>query len=206
RHEQLAALEDKELTHLPSSEFLGNPVVNSLRSEWVRAKGSHEELVRSGRGERHPSVLASQARVDELTAALTAEISNIRAALQADLAAKAREEAGLKQLHDRAKTRALDLNALSLAYHRWERAKNNTEKLYSVVLERTKESDVTRFMRFNNISVLDEAVAGKTPILPRTPLNVAFGLVVGLAARFLMTLARNHFDRTLQNPAAVEKT
>src|SRR5690606_21034357 len=71
RHEQLAGLEDTDnLTHLPSSEFLSNPVVNSLRSEWVRAKGSHEELVRSGRGERHPSVLASQARVDELTSAL----------------------------------------------------------------------------------------------------------------------------------------
>ncbi len=206
RHEHLQKLSNVDPSHLPSTEFLNSGVITSLRAQWVNAKASHEELVRSGRGDQHPSVLASQALVDELSNALSAEIANIRSALEADLATKRREESGLQRLHSRATTRALDLNALGLEYRRLERAKENTERLYSVVLERTKESDITRFMRFNNIRVLDEAKAGSGPVYPRTPVNVAFGIVVGLAAGFLLALGRSYFDRTFRNPNEVEET
>lgn len=206
REEQLSKLTFTDPTQLHSNELLNNPTVSRLRAQWVDAKSKHEELVHSGRGAQHPSVLASQAVLDELNRALQTEISNIRAALQGDLQAKRREEVGLRTLHERAKARALDLNALGLEFHRLERARENTEKLYSVVLERTKESDITRFMRFNNIRVLDEARAGSTPVLPRTPINIGFGLVVGLGAGFLLALARTYFDRTFRTPAEVEET
>lgn len=206
RHESLQKLANVDPSHLPSTEFLNSGVITSLRAQWVNAKAEREELVRAGRGAQHPSVLANQALIDELSNALNAEIKNIRSALEADLETKRREEAGLRRLHSRATTRALDLNALGLEYRRLERAKENTERLYSVVLERTKESDLTRFMRFNNIRVLDEAKAGSGPVYPRTPVNVAFGVVVGLAAGFLMALARSYFDRTFRNPDEVEET
>lgn len=205
RHEQIRKLEITDPAHLPSTEFLNSPVITSLRSQWVNAKATREELSRSGRGEQHPSVLANQALVDELATALKHEISNIRLALQAELETKRREEAGLKRLHGRATTRALDLNALGLEYRRLERARENTERLYSVVLERTKESDLTRFMRFNNIRVLDEAKAGAGPVYPRTPVNVAFGVMLGLGAGLLLALGRSYFDRTFRNPGEVEE-
>lgn len=206
RHEQLQKLAAVDPSHLPSAEFLGSPVITSLRSQWVNAKAEHEELVQAGRGDQHPSVLANQALVDELTRALNAEIVNIRSSLEAELQTKRREESGLKRLHARATTRALDLNALGLEYRRLARAKENTEKLYSVVLERTKESDITRFMRFNNIRVLDDAKASGAPVYPRTPVNVVFGVIVGLGAGFLLALGRSYFDRTFRNPTEVEET
>lgn len=205
RHEHLQKLEVTDPSHLPSTEFLNSPVITTLRGQWVNAKAEREELSRAGRGEQHPSVLANQALVEELTHALNSEIDNIRRALESDLETKRREEAGLKRLHARATTRALDLNALGLEYRRLERDRENTEKLYSVVLERTKESDITRFMRFNNIRVLDDAKAGGGPVYPRTPVNVAFGVVMGLGAGLLLALGRSYFDRTFRNPAEVEE-
>ncbi len=206
REEQLNKLTFSDPTELRSNELLNNLAIGRLRSQWVDAKSKHEELVQSGRGPQHPAVLSSQAVLDQLAAALLTEITNTRAALQGDLQAKRREEVGLRSLHERAKARALDLNALGLEFHRLERARENTEKLYSVVLERTKESDITRFMRFNNIRVLDDARAGEGPVLPRTPINIGFGLVVGLGAGFLLALARTYFDRTFRTPAEVEET
>lgn len=206
RREQLSKLESVDAAHLPSAEFLNSGVITSLRGQIVNAKSEREELVRAGRGPNHPLVLGNQGLIDELTTALHAEVANIRAALDAELETKRREEAGLMRLQGRATTRALDLNALGLEYRRLERARENTEKLYSVVLERTKESDITRFMRFNNIRVLDEAESSGAPVYPRTPVNVAFGIVVGLGAGFLLALGRTYFDRTFHGPTEVEET
>ncbi|MEM9694640.1 MAG: polysaccharide biosynthesis tyrosine autokinase, partial [Myxococcota bacterium] len=89
-------------------------------------------------------------------------------------------------------------------YTRLNRSKLNTERLYSMVLERTKEADLAQMMRVNNISVVDEPVLPQTPVFPRVPLNLAFGLFLGVFAGVGAALGRGVLDRTIELPEEVE--
>src|SRR5690606_25143700 len=121
-----------------------------------------------------------------------------------DLAAVEKEVAGLARLYEAAKQRALDLNLLEIEYNRLARNKENTERLYSLVLERAKQSDITSQMRFNNISVVDAPLVPKKPIRPRVGRSVALGWIGGLALGLGTVLARELFDRRIKVPQDIE--
>ncbi len=205
RSEQLQNLDSEDLTDLPARELLQSSVLAGLRADLVRSEQELEALTNSGKGEKHPDVLAASAKVSISKSALVAEVRNIREALRRDVVAKRAEEVGLRGLFERAKSRALELNRLGLDYRRLERAKENTEKVYSMVLERSKESDLTRYMRFNNIRVIDEAYAEPDPVRPKTPLNIAGGSFLGLFLGFVAAFARNALDRTFKGAHDVEQ-
>src|SRR5262249_19189614 len=100
---------------------------------------------------------------------------------------------------------ALDLNLLEIEYNRLRRSKENTEKLYQLVLERTKESDLTRMLRVNNIRVIDHALRPGGPVRPRTLLNIMSGIIAGLILGIAAGLTRGLLDRTVKTPDDIER-
>lgn len=205
REEQLADVNLEDPTVLPSRELLTSSVLTTLRSRYVGAKQQLEGLLGSGKGLRHPDVVAAQANLHVNRGALISEVRNLREALQRDVNAKEAEEAGLSRLLQSAKNQALELNRLALDYHRLERAKTNTEKVYSLVLERSKESELTRHMRFNNIRLIDDAFAPRHPVRPRLHLSIALGGAIGMLLGLTLAFARHFLDRTFKTGEDVEE-
>src|SRR5690606_26824052 len=91
-----------------------------------------------------------------------------------------------------------------IEYNRLARNKENTERLFSLVLQRAKESDITSQMRFNNISVVDSPLVPQKPIRPRVALSVALGLIGGLGLGLGTVLARELLDRRIKVPQDIE--
>lgn len=205
RQTQLESLDTTNPTTVPARELLQNELLNRLRSGYIIASQEVESLLGSGKGSQHPSVVAARGNLEIAHQALVNEVANIREALRRDVQAKEAEEAGLARLLDRAKAQALELNRLGLEFHRLERAKTNTEKIYSLVLERVKESDLTRHMRFNNIRVIDSAFSDPNPISPRTRLNIALGGFAGLMFGLVLAFARYWLDRTFRTAEDIER-
>ncbi len=205
RYQELSKIDPQDPEHVPATELLDNSLLMSLRSEYVRAKGEHASLIASGKGERHPDVSSAAAQVVVARQALVDEIRNVQGAVKSDLGAASREAAGLRGLLEEAKQRALDLNILEIEYRRLERSKDNTEKLYSLVLERSKESDLTGLMRFNNITLAEPPLTNKAPVAPRVPLNLGIGLVVGLTLGFGVAVSRELLDRRIRSPEDLEQ-
>ena len=104
----------------------------------------------------------------------------------------------------KAKVSAHDLNLLEIEYKRLRRSKDNTEKLYSLVLERSKESDLARLLRVNNVRVLDRPLVPQHAVHPRVPLNIAAGLLAGLLLGIASAFLRGLLDRTLKVPDDIE--
>jgi capsular exopolysaccharide synthesis family protein len=128
----------------------------------------------------------------------------VQSALRSELTAATQESKGLSGLFERAKQRALDLNILEIEYRRLERSKDNTEKLFGLVLERSKENDLTGMLRFNNISIAEPPVAGGAPIKPKVPANLALGAILGLVLGLGLAVGLEWFDRTMRVPQDVE--
>ncbi len=204
RRAELAKVRADDPTNLPSSELLQSQILQSLRERYEEAVRERNGLIGGGKGEKHPDVAAADERVKAAKKALLAEIKNIQGALDRDVSVVTRQEAGLAGLFERAQKQAFELNLLEIEYNRLRRTKENTEKLYQLVLERTKEADLTRMMRVNNIRIPDPPLVQKRPIRPRVPINIAAGVLAGLGLGIAAALGRAMLDRTLKTPEDVE--
>jgi succinoglycan biosynthesis transport protein ExoP len=191
--------------NIPATELLHNSRLQSLRQQYEEGLRDRDALIAGGKGKEHPDVAVVQARIDASRAALLGEIKNVQRGVDADLSTVNRQESGLARLLDQAKVQALDLNLLEIEYNRLERSKNQTEKLYSLVLERTKESELTQMMRVNNIRVLDRPLLPRSPVRPRVPVNVALGALCGLGLGIAAALGRGLLDRTVKTPDDLEQ-
>ena len=206
RRKELSQIDLSDPLNLPAAELLENVVLSQLRQQYVNARSERDGLVGLGRGANHPDVKAAGARVNTTKEALLAELRNVRQSVDHEYNAINSQVEGLSKLAENAKKRAFDLNLLQIEYNRLDRTKRNTEKLYSLVLERTKELDLTRMMRFNNIQLLDTANLPGSPIKPRVPLNIALGVFAGLGLGVAAAIAREMLDRTIKTPEDAEQT
>ena len=205
RRDELAKIKGENPTDLPASELLESHVLMGLRTSYEEAIRTRDGLVGEGKGRNYPDVKEADARAEAAKKALLAEVKNIQRALDKDLAVLKRQEAGLSGLFERSKKQALDLNLLEIEYNRLRRSKENNEKLYSLVLERTKESDLARVLRVNNIRVLDRPLVPRAPVRPQVTRSIAIGVFLGVLLGIATALARGLLDRTLKTPDEVEK-
>jgi len=205
RRDELLQISSDNPSTLPATELLHNSLLQTLRQQYEEALRDREGLIAGGKGKEHPDVAVIQSRIDTSRAALLNEIRNIQKGVEADLSTVSRQESGLAGLLERAKSQALDLNLLEIEYNRLARTKTQTEKLYSLVLERTKESELTQMMRVNNIHMLDMPLLPRSPVRPRVPVNVAIGALSGLALGIAAALGRGLLDRTVKTPDDLER-
>ncbi|NUQ75618.1 MAG: polysaccharide biosynthesis tyrosine autokinase [Polyangiaceae bacterium] len=205
RRAELAKIKAEDPKDLPASELLQNDLLKELRRSYEDAVRERDALLGLGKGKNHPEVQSAEAMVTTAKTALLSEVRNIQRALDGDLAVLKRQEAGLAGLFERAKKQALDLNLLEIEYNRLRRSKENNEKLYSIVLERTKESELAKMLRVNNVRVVDRPLLPKAPIRPNVPKSVSVGVVAGLILGIGAALLRGLLDRSIKTSDDLER-
>lgn len=204
KYRELMKVDPQDPTNIPASELLNNALLTDLRNGFTQAKQEREMRLAEGKGESHPDVRVANARMDVAKSALLSEIRNIQGAVAKDLAAVASQEAGLSGLFSGTKKQALDVNLLGIEYHRLLRSKEQSEKLYDIVLARAKEGDLTRMMQVTNIRVVDRPALPTVAIKPRVALNIAAGFGIGLMLGLAAALGLYLLDRTVKTQADIE--
>ncbi|MFO0555097.1 MAG: polysaccharide biosynthesis tyrosine autokinase [Polyangiaceae bacterium] len=204
RRNQISRVHAEDPSNLPATELLQSPILTELRQSYVAAVRDRDALLQGGLGPMHDDVKAASAKVDTNRAALVKEIRNIQGSLDSELSIVNQQEGGVAALYEKARQDALDLNINEIEYNNLRRAKENTEKLYSLVAERLTEADITRRLRVNNVSIVDEPVVPKAPIKPNVPLNIAGGAVLGLLLGVMAAFGRGLLDRTVKTPDDIE--
>jgi polysaccharide biosynthesis transport protein len=201
----LQSIAPEEPAAIPQSELLSDGLLGSLRASYIQAKEQLERLTKVGKGENHPEVQAATIAVRSTRDALREQLGNIRNGVGADLEAVKRELAGVNRLYETAKSQAMDLNLNEVRYARLRRSKDNTERVFGTVLERSTESGMSKLMPFNNVRVLDRPLLPTGPVLPRTGLNLGLGAALGLLVGLVFAVGRELLDRTVRDVADVER-
>lgn len=204
RRDELAKITPDDPSKIPATELIASPLLQQLRGSYLTASAERDALLGAGKGASHPDVLSVQARVDAARNALMTEVGNVRQGLEHDLGEVTSELGKLRGLYESAKQRAFELNLLEIEYNRMKRTKENNEKLYGVVTERSKENDLTRMLRINNIRVADRPQTPKRPVSPNVPLNIASGLAAGLLLGLAAAIGREQLDRSIRTPSDLE--
>lgn len=204
RRDQVAKIKLDDPSELPAFELLQSTLLQQLRFQYLEAKRQKEALLRAGKGPNYDEVKATEARIEEARRGILAEVRNIQGALDRELAGIRQQEGGLAGLFEQSKKEALELNLLEIEYNRLRRSKENNEKLYSLLMERTKESDLARMLNVNNVRVLDRPRIPRGPVRPNVPLNIGAGILIGILVGIGSAMARAMLDRTIKTPSDVE--
>ena len=201
----LNSVDTKDPSEIPASELFAGGALADLRAEYVKARGAIALLKASGKGENHPETRALTAQADAAREALLQELKNIQNGAQMDLLTVNRQVSGLSGLFKGAQQEALQLNLKELEYSRLHRSKENTEKLFSLVLERSTESGLSKMAPFNNVRVLDRPLKPRVPIYPNNSANLAVGMALGLLLGLGGAVGRDLLDRTVRTSEDAER-
>jgi succinoglycan biosynthesis transport protein ExoP len=173
--------------------------VAGLRQRYHEAKVERDSLaVRYG--PNHPEMRRNQEQLDTIVAAAREEIRGLVDALKADLREVEDVERGLRQARQQTQNEGLDLNLHEIDYNRMERERANNEKLHTILLQRTTETNLTRMLRVSPVRLVDRAAVPDEPIRPRPILNMALGIVLGLLGGIGAAVLRMRMDRSVNTP------
>jgi succinoglycan biosynthesis transport protein ExoP len=73
------------------------------------------------------------------------------------------------------------------------------QSIYSDLLKRSQEIEVGRVMALGNTDIAEAATEPHAPVKPNAPLDLAFGLLLGLAAGVGLALLREQLDDTVRD-------
>ncbi len=204
RNAELQQIVVDDPASVPASELLQNSALQAMRTRYLASLTERSSLLASGKGPEHPAVRAVDAELAISKSAMLAEVRNLQDAVARDLKIAKREADGLSGLFKQAEQRGMDLGLLEIEYRRLERDKTNTERLYTIVMERNKDGDVTKLMRFNNLRVVDKPTTPRSPVRPNLGTNLAVGGVLGLVLGLGLIFGRDALDRSIRSPEHLE--
>jgi len=156
-------------------------------------------------GPMHPRVQDVDAQVAQVNEAVRGQVAALLRANEFDYQSIRRQERELERQLAGVSDRGLDLNKLAIDYNRLLRERQHNEKLYEMVLSRTKETDLAQLLRFNNISILDAALLPEAPVSPRTRIIVLVALALGLGLGIALAFLLESLDYTVRSHQDVEE-
>jgi polysaccharide biosynthesis transport protein len=199
------AVDPRDPGEIPATELVANATLGALRTAYIEAKRDLVMMKAGGKDERHPEVQKLEAQLESARTAIAQELQNIKNGAEIELANVNRQLTGLSSLYEGARKEAMQLNLKELEYSRLHRSKENTEKLFGMVLERSTESGLSKMAPFNNVRVLDRPLKPVLPVFPKTGTNLAVGIALGLLLGFAGATGRELLDRTVRNSEDIER-
>jgi polysaccharide biosynthesis transport protein len=173
--------------------IMNNPKVSELRKE-LNDKQITLAVYRERYREQHPSMVAIQTELNEISGKLTNACNDAVEALQAGyMMAKAKEESLQKALHDQ-EQEAMVMDSKQPDYNMLKRNAEADRQLYDSILTRMKETGVADKLQSNNIRLIDPVQVPGSPFKPQKGRSLALGLFLGLGAAFATCYVLNAFD------------
>lgn len=186
----------KNLDSLP--EVQGNTGVASLRGELGRAEQRLAELS-SRLGDNHPQVQEARASVTDLRARLQSETAKVAKGLGVNVNIQSAREAEVRAAVEAQRTRVLQLKEVRDEGAVLARDVDNAQRMYDLVFNRARQTDLESQNRQTNATVLSAALPPNQPV-SKTMKYITMGVVGGLALGVLAALLVEQFDRRLRTP------
>jgi uncharacterized protein involved in exopolysaccharide biosynthesis len=145
--------------------------------------------------EKHPKMMAAHAALREaqekLRRAVTAQSATLRNAIEQS---KANEVNLQEAIHDQEGT-AVALNKAAIGYQELARQAETDRALYESVMKTIKETDLTKDVKTNAVSISEHAVLPHQPVNPIPSKTITLGLLGGLVAGLAFVFGADALDR-----------
>lgn len=184
-------------------QVVANPLIQKLREQKAGMQATYQNSLATFKPD-YPNMVQLQQQIAEANQQIAAEVSNIRQAVRIDYEAARAQEELLKGRIAALKGDVLNLQERSIQYNILKREAEKNRQLYDALLQRYKEIGVAGGIGANNVSVIDAATPPTKANTPRTLLNLAIGLVLGVFLGVLVVFVVHYLDNTVRDPKALE--
>jgi len=204
RRDQIKSIaESKDPLSMPIEALNQSGLIQSLKEQHAQLRQQLGELSERYL-DKHPRITEIKAKLDRVEEDIRREVSNVLAAIDSEYETSVKNEEGLKANLKDLMNQAQDLGQKEIDYNRLKREKDNNERLYQLVMSRSKETDLSRLLKVNNVRVLDSAMIPSSPIKPNVHLNILLSILIGLALGLGLVFLMEYLDRTIKTQEQIE--
>ena len=170
-----------------------NAIVGNLKLKYLEvvSKINESEQVY---GEKHPKVVTLLADKENIEKTFKSEIEGVISSYNLELKMLDNEMKKNRKMLSDSQTEAINLNKLDINYSKLRREVETNKKLYDIVLERSKEADLSALLKNNNIRMIDRALVSKIPVKPRKKIILLAGFAIALVLASLAVFLVEFFD------------
>ncbi len=187
---------------LPEIQAAG--VVNSLKTKLIELRATEVDLTARYQAD-HPRMKLLREQMATLRSELQREVDAVLTSLERQKASREASIVGLRAALDVERQKEARLNKLALEYNRLKREKDSQGQLFDMVTSRMKEADITSALPYNNVRVLDRALAPKAPFRPNLTINLLAALLLGAVLGVALIILLELLDTTVKNQIDVER-
>jgi len=160
-------------------------------------------------GPEYPPVVALRSQISEIDKQIGQEQSRVSSSVNQDLAGKFSQalatERDLQNKVDALKTDLLGEQGRSIQFNILQRDVDTNRALYEALLQRFKEVGIAGGIGTNNVSIVDRALAPRSPSSPNIPLNLTLGLLLGLIIGGVAALVLEQLAESVILPAEFQR-
>jgi capsular exopolysaccharide synthesis family protein len=190
--------------------LLGIPLVANdeavmeIRSSITKAESDFGNLKQEYKS-RHPKYIQAQSLLAELNRSLGKAVLNVLENARTAYDNLQTTERALEVAMREQETVALELSKQAIQYNVLLRDMESNRALFQSVLNRIKETDLTKDLKTEKIRVVQPAAIPERPIKPQKIRILLLGLVAGLGGGILLALLLNALDFSLNSVDQVEE-
>src|SRR2546422_391779 len=182
---------------------LQSTLIGNLKHELLNLEGEHKKLAQVFKPD-YPRMQQLAEKIAESRRQLRTEIDRAVQALQADYQAAVRNERELEGALAQQRMLARGLADNMAEYNLLRRDVDTSRDLYSALLARLRETQISAALFTSNIYVVDRAEISGTPSRPKRSMNVLVGCIAGLLGGVVLALVFEYLDTNIKDAKDVE--
>ena len=202
---QIEAVGDNVDALLAVPSIAAAPTVNDRRRDLGQLEAVVATLAQRYK-DKHPKMMAARAALTEAREGLRRAVLAQPATLRNTLAQAHAAERNLDGAAREQEKAALALNKAAIGYQELARQAETDRALYESVLRQIKETNLTKGVKTNAVSVIEHSPLPRFPVSPSTTKTLALGLLGGLAAGLMFVFGADAIDRSIKTVDQAETT
>jgi chain length determinant protein EpsF len=179
-------------------EVLGNPAIQAIKSELVRAEAALAEMS-TRMGPNHPQYKQQASMVGALRGRMNAEMNRVVAGVQNLTTQNRARVQQLQAAVEAQRQKVLDLRDAKNAAFILQRDVETAQKAYEAAQQRYTVNKVESGARYANVAILNEAAPPAKPSRPKVLVNLALGVLLGLVLGFAAVFLLELLDRRVRS-------
>jgi capsular exopolysaccharide synthesis family protein len=203
-HEQIREMGTNLAGLLVIPAVANDPRVLEIRSQVAKQESEIANLSQRYRA-RHPKYIQAQSQLAEWKSALAIAIFNVTQTVRLAYQNARTSEQALEQALREQETAALEMGKQTVRYNELARDVESDRALFQSVLNRIKETTVTKDIGSSKVRVVQRAAVPEKPIKPEKLKVALMGLIAGLGLGVLLVLLLDAMDRSLKTVDQAEE-
>jgi capsular exopolysaccharide synthesis family protein len=183
--------------------ILGNTYIQQQKAELAQLQSQQTQLSEK-LGDKHPEIIKIRTAIQLAQAKLDGEIGKVVQAVRNEYLASVAKENSLTRALDQQKGEALAMNRKAIDYGVLERDVQSSKQIYESLLQRAKETGVSRELKTSNIRVVDAAERPRVPASPKKLLNFTLAFFGGGILAISLAFFFEYVDSRIKTPDEIK--